>query len=63
MKELIQIYIGVVVSLYLLFSFVLWQIDASQWEEHVRFLFAYFLFILPLVAVLFFLLKKLNENK
>ena len=60
MKELIKIYIGLVVFVYLLFSFVLWQIDASKWQEQVRFLFAYLLVILTLVAVL---IKKLNEMK
>lgn len=60
MKELIKIYIGLVVFMYLLFSFALWQIDASQWEGQVRFLFAYLLVILTLVAVL---IKKLKENK
>ena len=60
MKEFIKIYIGLVVFLYLLFSFVLWKIDASQWEEQVRVLFAYLLVILTLVAVL---IKKLNEMK
>lgn len=60
MKELIKIYIALVVFVYLLFSFVLWQIDASKWQEQVRFLFAYLLVILTLVAVL---IKKLNEMK
>ena len=60
MKDLIKIYIALVVFLYLLFSFVLWQIDASKWQEQVRFLFAYLLVILTLVAVL---IKKLNEMK
>jgi hypothetical protein len=59
MNEFIKIYIALVVFVYLLFSFSLWQIDASQWEEQVRFLFAYLLVILTLVAVL---LKKLNEK-
>lgn len=58
MKELIKIYIGTVVFVYVLFSFALWQIDASQWEEKVRFLFAYLLFILTFVSIS---IKKLNE--
>ena len=60
MKELIKIYIPLVVFVYLLFSFALWQIDASQWVEQVRFLFAYLLVILTFVAIL---IKKLNEKK
>jgi hypothetical protein len=59
MKELIKIYIALVVFVYLLFSFALWQIDASQWEQNVRFLFSYLLFILTFVAIL---IKKLNEK-
>lgn len=58
MRELIKIYIALVVFLYLLFCFVLWQIDASQWQEQVRSLFAYLLVILTMVAVL---IKKLKE--
>ena len=62
MKEVIKIYIVLVVFVYLLFSFVLWQIDASQWEENVRFLFAYLLVLLPGVANLIYNLNKMNEK-
>jgi|LakMenEpi03Aug12_release.lakeMendotaPanAssembly.Ray.scaffolds.fasta_scaffold3485477_2 hypothetical protein len=62
MKEVIKIYIALVVFVYLLFSFVLWQIDASRWEEDVRFLFAYLLVLLPGVANLIYNLNKMNEK-
>lgn len=57
MKEFIKIYIELVVFVYLLFSFALWQIDASQWGDNVRYLFASILLILTGVAGL---IKKMN---
>jgi hypothetical protein len=59
MKELIKIYTALVVFVFLLFSFTLWEIDASKWQENVRFLFAYLLFILTFVSIL---IKKLNKK-
>jgi hypothetical protein len=57
-KEIIKIYLLLVFFCYLLFSFTLWQIDASQWEENTRFLFAYLLVLLPGVSDLIYNIKK-----
>ena len=59
MKELIKIYTALVVFVFILFSFTLWEIDASKWQENVRFLFAYLLVILTFVSIL---IKKLNKK-